>query len=493
MLSSSSVNLLALAGQKEKNFLITRTPTGDSNLDAVLGGGFPKNRVIYVTGDPGTGKTSLAATFLYRGANDYDESGLYVSFCETKEVFYNDMKTIGFDFELLEQSRRFEYMELLVSSGIDINTISDKIVSALVRLRPKRLVVDSFSLIAQSQDNPFKAREMMDTIFRKLVSTMECTSLIVGEQPSGDSTEGIGSEGFVSDGLLTLKHRIPREIEIRKMRGTKILREDMFYTIGTKGFQTVKTTLPIPERPTAWQPIPDSSDLLSTGSPDLDRILGGGFPYGSYVVIEAGRNVTLEEARLLSDGTAMNFISQKRGVIFSTSGGEATEKIRDSLRPYLTDDDLDQYLRVVEYNKIPADEPIPQRVITPPAEDLGYQSRIGGVYDELKKSTHSQPIFQWVSYDTLASGFATIPEEKISHRIGSSIAENRDARDLTIALARPSLKILDTLVDMVNWHLKIWKENGVLLFQGIKPETHLYALDSCIDTGYPVMCLTELN
>ena len=78
---------------------MARTPTGDSNLDAVLGGGFPKNRVIYVTGDPGTGKTSLAATFLYRGANDYDESGLYVSFCETKEVFYNDMKTIGFDFD----------------------------------------------------------------------------------------------------------------------------------------------------------------------------------------------------------------------------------------------------------------------------------------------------------------------------------------------------------------------------------------------------------
>jgi KaiC/GvpD/RAD55 family RecA-like ATPase len=485
---------LAVAGQKESDLRIDRTTTGDSILDTVLGGGFPRNRVIYVTGNPGTGKTSLAATFIYRGAKDHDESGMYVSFCETKEVFYNDMRTLGFDFEVLEHSKKFEYLELLISSNADINTISDKIVSALVRFRPKRLVVDSFSMISQSQDNPYKAREIMDTIFRKLVSTMECTSLIIGEQPSGESKLGIGSEEFVSDGLLNLKHAIPREIEIRKMRGTKIRRENMFYTIGTKGFQTVKTTLPIPDRPTAWRPIPDSGDLLSTGSPDLDRVLGGGFPCGSYVVIEAGRSVTLEEARLLTDGTAMNFISQERSVIFRTSGGEPPEKIRSSLRPYLTEKGLDQYLRVVEYNKTPWDNPIPHdRDVTPAAEDLGYQSRIGGVYDELKKLTRSQPIFQLVSYDTLASSFSMVPEEKIARRIGSSIAENRNGQDLTIALARPSLKILDALVDMVNWHLKIWKENGVLLFQGIKPETHLYAADSCIDLGYPVMCLTELN
>jgi KaiC/GvpD/RAD55 family RecA-like ATPase len=485
---------LGLVEQTENTLTIDRIPTGDHVLDSILGGGFPRNRVIYITGNPGSGKTSLAATFIYRGIKEYNEVGLYISFSETKEVFYDDMKTLGFDFESLEEGKKFNYMELFISPDIELNHVSDKIVSALVSLRPARLVVDSFSSIAQFHDDPYKAREIMDTIFRKLVSTMKCTTLVIGEQPSGESKLGIGSEEFVCDGLLNLKHTNPREIEIRKMRGTKIRRGNLFYTIGVNGFQTVTTTLSTPDSPKAWQPISDHGDLLSSGSPDLDRIIGGGFPRGSYVVLEAGRNVTLEEARLLSDGTAMNFISQQRGVIFSTAGEEGTDKIRNSLLPYLTDNYLDQYLRTVEYNLMTLGQPPHQgRDHTPVAEDLGYQSRIGGVYDDLKKITHSQPVFQWVGYDTLASGFSMIPEEKITRRIGSSIAENRSGRDLTIALARPSLKILDPLVDMVNWHLKIWKENGVLLFQGVKPETHLYAADSCIDTGYPVLCLTELD
>jgi KaiC/GvpD/RAD55 family RecA-like ATPase len=486
---------LTYTEQKGKNAPSNRTPTGDSILDLVLGGGFPKNRVIYITGNPGTGKTSLAAAFIYKGVKDYDECGLYVSLCETKDIFYSDMKTIGLDFESLEEDQKFEYLELSISSELEMGRVSDKIVNALVRLRPKRLVIDSFSLIAQAQNNPYKAREIMDTIFRNLVSSLECTTLVIGEQPSGESRLGIASEEFVSDGVLNLKHAFPREIEIRKMRGTKIRRENMFYTIGKNGFQTVRTHLSMPDSPKPWKPIPDSGDLLSSGSPDLDRIMGGGFPRGAYVVVEAGGSVTLEESRLLSDGTAMNFISQERGVIFSTTGGEATDKIRNSLLPYLPGEGLNQYLRVVEYNKMRVGEPIPRKraATTSTPDELGFESRMGGLYEDLKKVTHSQPLFQWVGNDTLSSSFSMVPESKITRQIETSVSENRNGRDLTIAFARPSLRKLDALLDTVNWHLKIWKENGVLLLQGVKPETHLYAADSCVDLGYPVMCLTELD
>ena len=215
---------------------------------------------------------------------------------------------------------------------------------------------------------------------------------------------------------------------------------------------------------------------------------------GAYVVIEAGKTVTLEEARLLSDGTAMNFVSQARGVIFSTTGGEAPDKIKGSLLPYLAGDGLSQYLRVVENNKMRVGEPSPRKsAVQPTSDEAGYQSKMGAIYDDLKRVTRSQPIFQWVGYDTLASSFSMVPDAKITRQIESGSVENRNGHDLTIAFARPSLKKLDALLDMVNWHLKIWKENGVLLVQGVKPETHLYAADSCVDLGYPVLCLTELD
>lgn len=473
---------------------IERIPTGDSVLDSYLSGGFPRNRVIYVTGNPGTGKTLLASTFIYRGAKNHDEIGLYFSFSETKEVFYSDMKAFGFDFQSLEESKKFEYIELLTTSKLTTSTISEKIVAALIRLQPKRLVIDSFSSIAQAQDNPYKARQMMDTIFSKLISFTGCTTLVIGEQPTGESGLGIGSEEFVSDGVLNLKHTLPREMEIRKMRGTKIGRDDLLYTINMKGFQTLKTNLATPDRPKKWKPISDSGNLLSTGSPDLDRVIGGGFPSGTYVVVEAESNVSLEEINLLSHGIAMNFISQGRGAVFSTTGEEAGDGIRNLLVPYLTDESVSQYLRVVEYNIVTARKSKPhEHLITNVSDDLGYQRRFSEVYGNLKKTTGRQPIFHWVGYDTLAGNYAMIASEKVVHKIGSAIAKNRDAKDLTIVLARPSLNILGTIVDIANWHLKLWKKNGVLLFQGIKPETRIYAIDSYIGLGYPVMRLTELN
>jgi KaiC/GvpD/RAD55 family RecA-like ATPase len=488
------MNRLTAPEVKEQDRPVERSPTGDLVLDSMLGGGLPKNRVTYVVGNPGTGKTSLGGTFAYRGAKDYGETSVYLSFAEPKEVFYKNMKTFGFDFESLEEDQKFEYIEMLMKQDMNMTTISDKIVAALVRLQPKRLVIDSFSAVAECQAKPNMAREIIDTVFNKMTSSNGCTTLVIGEQNSGEARLGLASEEFVSDGVLHLKYTLPRELEIRKMRGTKIEQRKLFYTINEKGFQTVKTSLATPDSPRTWKPIADSDDLLSSGSPDFDRVIGGGFPRGEYVVLEADTNVTLEEIKLLTQGIFMNFISQGRGVIFSTTGGEARDGVRKSFVPYLTGESVNRYLKVVEHNTSEVRKPdAPPPVPTSVSDDLGYQSRMGDVYAGLKKDTGDQPIFHWIGYDTLASSFSVIPDEKVVHQIGSNISENRRGKDLTIALARPSLRILDTISDIINWHLKLWKMNGVLIVQGVKPETHMYAVDTQVDLGYPVMCLTELT
>src|SRR3984957_13479526 len=202
-----------VSGQKHHDEKVERTPKGDPVLDSMLGGGFPKNRLTYVVGNTGTGKTSLGATFAYRGARDHNETCLYLSFSEPKAVFYKNMKAFGFDFESLEQDDKFEYVELL-KSELDVTTLSDKMMIALVRLKPKRLVIDSFSVISESQASPKKARDIIEDVFNKLASNTGCTTLIIGEQNTGESRLGIASEEFVSDGVLNLKYTLPREMEI---------------------------------------------------------------------------------------------------------------------------------------------------------------------------------------------------------------------------------------------------------------------------------------
>ena len=61
----------------------SRAKTGILGLDDVLDGGFPRNRLYLVDGDPGTGKTTLALQFLLAGAHE-GEVGLYMTLSETR-------------------------------------------------------------------------------------------------------------------------------------------------------------------------------------------------------------------------------------------------------------------------------------------------------------------------------------------------------------------------------------------------------------------------
>jgi hypothetical protein len=79
------------------------------------------------------------------------------------------------------------------------------------------------------------------------------------------------------------------------------------------------------------------------------------------------------------------------------------------------------------------------------------------------------------------------------NEVGTAIAQNRSAGDLTMALARPNLSILGNVIAMVDWHIKLSKKDGVLLLQGLKPYTNVYAVDCDVSLGYPVMTLTILT
>lgn len=62
---------------------LERCSTGITELDSLIGG-IPRGFTVLVAGNPGTGKSILAAHFLYEGWKN-NENGLYVSFSESKE------------------------------------------------------------------------------------------------------------------------------------------------------------------------------------------------------------------------------------------------------------------------------------------------------------------------------------------------------------------------------------------------------------------------
>ena len=78
-------------------------PSGITGLDDLLGGGYPRGRVILITGGPGSGKTLMSMQFLIDGVERFDERGVFVSLEESKYHLLSEMNNFGWDLEKYEK------------------------------------------------------------------------------------------------------------------------------------------------------------------------------------------------------------------------------------------------------------------------------------------------------------------------------------------------------------------------------------------------------
>ena len=77
--------------------VLEKCPTGIRGLDEITKGGLPRGRSTLICGTAGSGKTLFAMEFLMRGAMDYAEPGVIMTFEETPEDLAQNFITLGFD------------------------------------------------------------------------------------------------------------------------------------------------------------------------------------------------------------------------------------------------------------------------------------------------------------------------------------------------------------------------------------------------------------
>ena len=86
--------------------LLPKAATGIQGLDEITGGGLPKGRTTLVCGSAGCGKTMFAMEFLVRGAQQYGEPGVFVSFEESADDLAQNVASMGFDLKALAARKK---------------------------------------------------------------------------------------------------------------------------------------------------------------------------------------------------------------------------------------------------------------------------------------------------------------------------------------------------------------------------------------------------
>lgn len=216
----------------------SKVKTGIPGLDSVISGGMKMGRTVTVSGPPGSGKTTFGLQYLYSGAKDFDEPGVYVIMSQNIEDIKNDCKSYGWNFDdligkekiLMVDARPFKIQDELIGKDeslyrgeqLPFEHLTKLLLSSIKRIGAKRVVIDSLTILAMQYNDQFYMRQGLQGMVQAL-ENFGVTSLILSEYSESDE---IPLEWFVTSGIIQLRHTrkedsMERTIQVTKMRGTK--------------------------------------------------------------------------------------------------------------------------------------------------------------------------------------------------------------------------------------------------------------------------------
>lgn len=217
--------------------IIERVPTGIPGLDDMIEGGLERNSNILVVGGCGSGKSTLGVQFLYNGATEYDENGVYATFEEQSEKIKKHMMRFGWDLDKLEEEGKLKIIRIKPINVLKmIKESYGEIVTAIQEINAKRVVIDSITSIESMIKDEHERKENSIQLCEWL-SNHGCTSMIISEsEQTLDQYSRHGTMEFIADGVVVLYNiqkgnTIENALCVLKMRGTKHLKKIVPFNI----------------------------------------------------------------------------------------------------------------------------------------------------------------------------------------------------------------------------------------------------------------------
>ncbi|WP_134095891.1 ATPase domain-containing protein [Novosphingobium sp. PhB55] len=321
--------------------------TGVEGLDDILNGGLSRERMYLVEGTPGTGKTTLGLGFLLSGAAA-GEVGLYITLAET-EV---ELRAVGVShgwsldglelFEMVPADGFAEDQEqtLLHPSEVELGETVRNIMAKVDELSPSRVVLDSLSELRLLSQSPIRYRRQILAL-KHFFSTRQCTVLLLDDKGATGSDLQLHS---IAHGVISLDQALAsfgaqrRRVHVVKMRGVR-------FRGGYHDFEIERGGLRVYPRLVASEHgTTEGGDAVTTGSTELDALLGGGLAPGTATLLTGPAGVGKTTASVQCVVAALQRGDKASYFLFDERMStllKRSEALGMDLRPFLEDGQLE--------------------------------------------------------------------------------------------------------------------------------------------------------
>jgi circadian clock protein KaiC len=268
---------------------LEKSRTGIAGFDEITNGGVPKGRPTIACGGPGCGKTMFAVEFLVRGATQFGEPGVLMTFEETGDDIAKNVASLGFNLKDLMARKKLitdyvyvEPAEIHETGTYDLEGLFVRLQYAVEKIGAKRVVLDTLEAIFSGFSNQGILRAELRRLFRWL-KDRGLTTVVTAERGEGTLTRH-GLEEYVSDCVILLDHRVTEQLSTRRMRivkyrGTSHGADEYPFLIDDQGFSVLPSTSMQLNHAV-------SRERMSSGVKDLDDMLEGeGFYRGTTALV----------------------------------------------------------------------------------------------------------------------------------------------------------------------------------------------------------------
>jgi circadian clock protein KaiC len=281
---------------------VTPLATGIPGLDMVLGGGLEPGSVVVLAGPPGTGKTILAQQICFATATPEHKAIYYTTLSEPHSKLVKHLEPFAF-FEPKALGASVEHIhlgDLLRGEADRLEPVFSEVVRQALEDQPAVVVIDSAKLLRDFADAT-ELREAFYDLTSRIAHT-DAVLFLLGEWTPEEM--GSGVEFSLADGIIQLAYE-PREpvdrrwLRVVKMRGRPHLEGKHTFRINANGIEvfsriethaaTITTRL---------------GGRISSGTPGLDGLMGGGIWSGDTTVVvgPSGVGKTIFGLRFVAEG-----------------------------------------------------------------------------------------------------------------------------------------------------------------------------------------------
>jgi len=254
---------------------LKRLESGIDGLDAITHGGFVAGAAYLIQGRPGSGKTIFANQIAFHHTAQGGKVIFASLLSEPHDRLFQYLSTLSF-FNSEQIGVGMLYVsafDTLESEGLD--EVLKLLRREIIRHKATLLVLDGLMNVRSRSDTPLNTKKFIAEL-QVHASFAGCTALLL---TSAEIDHG-SPELTMVDGVFLLKEervgmRSHRRIGIRKYRGSGYTEGEHDYEINGNGIAIYPRIEALLNHPTTTLAL--GEQLVPTGIPGLDSVLGGGF------------------------------------------------------------------------------------------------------------------------------------------------------------------------------------------------------------------------